>query len=52
MIYFFDTLFFAVPAHTGGADLSISVTAAMIICVFVPAHTGGADLSLKDCSNR
>ena len=40
-----------VPAHTGGADLSISSSVAFSISS-VPAHTGGADLSLKDPENQ
>ena len=33
-----------VPAHTGGADLSVAVFASFFADT-VPAHTGGADLS-------
>ena len=35
-----------VPAHTGGADLSVIWTSSMFSWT-VPAHTGGADLSTE-----
>ena len=34
-----------VPAHTGGADLSVDDNA-VLLGDLVPAHTGGADLSI------